>query len=275
MGTDKTELGDRMKRYEEITNIKITPRMPIILRLDGVAFHTWTRTMEKPVDYRMTRAMTEAAKYLCERAQGACCAYVQSDEISILLVDYKKYTTTPWFDKKVQKLTSVSASIVASKFNEYMREVNEVKDRPLAAFDCRIIPIPREDVQNYFLWRQRDCIRNSIQSLAQANFPHRSLQGLKADDLIDKLQEEKGISWIDFPHEQKYGSWVDKTTQDKLKYDKESNEIIKVSTRSYWTVGTTPIFHTDEAEAIMDTFLNQDILYQKQMEREASENRFD
>ena len=113
---EKLSLGGRMKEYyEEVWKIKLPMRMPIIIRLDGRAFHSLTKQMEKPFDKKFIQNMQEVALKLCENISGAQLAYVQSDEISILMHNYKKLNSQAWFGNELQKLVSISASIASSE----------------------------------------------------------------------------------------------------------------------------------------------------------------
>jgi len=190
----KDSLGDRMKGYESITQTKLMNRTPVIIRLDGKAFHTFTRGLEKPFDSNLNIAMVKTMHALCESIQGAVLAYTQSDEISILLQDWATFDTDAWYDNKIQKMVSVAASIATATFNHVYTHPTK---QTLALFDARIFNIPFEEVTNYFVWRQQDAVRNSINSLAQANFSHKELQGLNVSQVQDKLMLEKGINWND------------------------------------------------------------------------------
>lgn len=204
--TDKTQLGDRMKAYENIPRIHLTPRMPAICRIDGKAFHTFTKGFPKPWSTEIRDAMTAAAKALVDEIQGAELAYYQSDEISVLLNDYKRFTSQAWFDKNVQKMAAVSASIATAHFNSYFALSSVSK---LAEFDSRCFVLPREEVNNYFWWRQMDAIRNSVSGLAQANFSHKELQGKSVAKMKEMLLE-KGIDWDECEPWQKFGMYVNK-----------------------------------------------------------------
>jgi len=171
-------LGDRMKgNYEDRTRYKLIRRTPVIIRLDGKAFHTLTKNMEKPFAYEFANAMVRTAMKLCGEIQGSKCAYVQSDEISILVTDVDRLNTDAWYDYNIQKMVSVSASMASVFFRE------ELVTGHYAFFDSRAFNVPKEEVANYFVWRQKDCIRNSVSSLAQANFSHKQLQGKSCDDM--------------------------------------------------------------------------------------------
>ena len=202
-----TDLGDRMKRYEISSQLSLTRRTPVIIRIDGRAFHTYARHADKPFDNNLSRLMQYTTKQLCKEVSGCVFGYSQSDEISLLLIDYQQLNTEAWFDYNVQKLTSITASIATAEFNEARFDLclNEFEFPEFATFDSRSFNIPEDDVVNYMVWRQRDAIRNSIQSLAQANYSQKQLNGISTADLIVKLREEKGIEWLDLPIIQQRG----------------------------------------------------------------------
>jgi tRNA(His) 5'-end guanylyltransferase len=205
VGKKGDSLGDRMKRqYEDRTRYMLPRRTFTILRCDGKAFHTFTRHCEKPYDARFAEAMDAAMLELCREAQGAKFGYVQSDEISVVLTDFALPTTDAWFDGNVQKIVSVAASIVTAAFNGQYFPV-ESPTYP-ARFDCRVFTIPDPvEVSNYFIWRQQDAVRNSIQGLAQAHFSPKQLHGVNTSGMQEMLFQEKGINWNDSPVEQKRG----------------------------------------------------------------------
>lgn len=210
----KDSFGDRMKgQYEDRTRFMLPRRTYTILRADGKAFHTFTRRCQKPYDQRLVEAMDAAALALCREAQGSCVGYIQSDEISVLLTDFATITTEAWFDGNLQKIVSVAASIVTAAFNaQYSDGTSEHYE---AHFDCRAFTIPDPvEVENYFIWRQQDAVRNSIQSLAQSEFSQKELHALNTNQLQEKLFQERGINWNDTPTEQKRGRCVVYTTDD-------------------------------------------------------------
>ena len=223
--TMTTSLGDRMKQYEAVSKTGLIHRVPVIIRLDGCHFHTFTKGFEKPFDEVLMCSMIRTMKFLCQNIQGCVFGYTQSDEISLILVDYKKLNSSAWYDNEVQKMCSVAASLCTLKFNEVFREEvhNHVpqyfadkKEGLLAAynkalktgavFDCRVFNIPKEEVCNCIIWRQQDATRNSIQSLAQSVFSHKELHGLSCDKLQDKLFKERGINWNDLETYKKRGT---------------------------------------------------------------------
>jgi tRNA(His) 5'-end guanylyltransferase len=213
MATDKTSLGDRMKGYENINRNHLISRMPVILRLDGKAFHTFTKGFDKPYDKIMAKSMESTMRYLCENIQGCVLGYTQSDEITLVLVDYQTFDTTSWFDNNIQKMVSVAASMATLEFNRVFGRltngfggyVHEKAVNKGACFDCRAFNVPKEEVTNCVLWRQQDAIRNSIQALGQAHFSHKELHGKSTEDIITMVKEKTGILWNKLPIEQQRG----------------------------------------------------------------------
>jgi len=264
---DKSNLGDRMKGYEGIPKIKLTKRTPVVIRLDGKAFHTLTRGMNKPFDSLLMETMQETAKYLCENIQGCKLAYTQSDEITLLLTDYEKLTTDAWFDYSVQKMVSISASMATLAFNKVFRgkvedfelnislfrslgyshgfEIDKLNDEhrnllakiDKALFDSRVFSLSKEEVCNCFIWRQQDCTKNSISMVAQAYFSHNELHKKTGAMKQDMLMLEKGVNWNDFTPSEKRGTCV-------IKKISEVEGIV----RNKWTIDLeTPIFSKDRA----------------------------
>lgn len=218
----KDNLGDRMKEnYENRAKTKLLRRTPVIIRLDGKAFHTFTKGFDKPFDEIFIKAMQQTMLSLCKEVQGCVLGYTQSDEITLVLTDYDKLDTSAWFDYDVQKICSVSASIATLMFNKAFFTVlhqnsDNVESMMLgvhykawlkgAFFDARCFNIPKEEVTNCILWRQQDATRNSINAVGQAYFSHRELQGLNVNQIQDKLFNEKGINWNNLPIHLKRGS---------------------------------------------------------------------
>ena len=113
------DLGNRMKEYyENIPKIKLYRRTPVIIRIDGKSFHSFTRGFRRPFDELLIKSMQETMKHLCENIQGCVLGYCQSDEISLLLIDYKKLESAAFFDYEVQKVCSVTASMATMAFNK-------------------------------------------------------------------------------------------------------------------------------------------------------------
>jgi len=198
----KDSIGNRMKEnYENAYRIKLTRRTPVILRLDGKAFHTLTRGCDKPFDHELQTAMVRTAMFLMEEIQGAKCAYIQSDEISILLTDFDRLNTSAWFDNNLQKIVSISASFASVKFTELFGKVG--------IFDSRAFNVPKEEVCNYFVWRQQDWFRNSLQMLSQSHFSHKQLQNKNTPDMHEMLHE-KGVNWAELEPRWKNGVFLSK-----------------------------------------------------------------
>lgn len=258
----RSELGARMKGfYENVPKIKLLRRIPVAIRIDGKAFHTFTRGFTKPFDEILIRTMTETMKYLCENIQGCVFGYTQSDEITLILVDYQNLNTSAWFDYEVQKICSISASMATLAFNksftknvealksdmaqeheidgetEWIKsmlpylKVYEMAIKKGAMFDARCFNIPKEEVTNLIYWRQLDAMRNSIQMVGQANFSHRELQGKSRSDIKNMLIEEKSINWDELPIYQKRGSCCIKK-ENKWVIDKEI-PVFKGENREY------------------------------------------
>lgn len=241
----RDSLGDRMKTYENVTRTYLTRRTPVIIRLDGCHFHTFTRGMDKPYDEILCKSMQNTMKYLCENIQNCVLGYTQSDEITLVLCDYKKITTSAWFDDNIQKMCSVSASLATLAFNRifagntqdamfdccYDPKANNIGDEVLperqddyerykkyastkinqATFDSRVFNIPKEEVCNCLIWRQQDAIRNSVQGLGQKHFSQRQLERKGCSQIQDMLMLEKGINWNNVPTKFKRGSCCVKT----------------------------------------------------------------
>lgn len=245
MSNKKDSLGDRMKEnYENRAKTYLTRRMPVIIRLDGKAFHSFTKGLKKPYDKIFHKAMNATMKYLCENIQGCKLGYTQSDEITLLLTDYDTLTTDGWFDYAVQKICSVSASMATMAFNQYFAiEAHQYEDGVYEAwnvaedeykycdtlhrkmhsamFDSRCFNIPREEVTNCFIWRQQDATRNAIQMLGQCNFSHKELDHKSQNDIQDMLMTQKGINFNDMPTEFKRGVCCVRNEEGKWILDKE------------------------------------------------------
>lgn len=274
------DLGCRMKDfYETIPKTKLMRRTPVAIRIDGKAFHTFTRGFQRPFDNVLIKSMQETMKYLCENIQGCVLGYTQSDEITLILVDYKKLTSSAWFDYEVQKMCSIAASMATMAFNRaFAKNVAEITDvNPKgfpykaggefvqevfdttyletlksavergAMFDARCFNVPREEVTNLIYWRQLDASRNSIQMVGQAYFSHSELNNKTCSNIQDMLMEHKGINWNDFPVHKKRGSCC-----IKEEYKDEETK----SLRTRWVVDNNiPIFRNEDREYV-DRLIN-------------------
>ena len=233
------DIGKRLKAYYEvIPKTKLMRRCPVAIRIDGKAFHTFTKGFKKPFDRILMESMQETMKYLCENIQGCVFGYTQSDEITLLLVDYQTLTTSAWFDYEVQKICSISASMATMAFNriftskvlDWFRDnhfsgeddpnykYNGALNRAIkkgALFDARCFNIPKEEVCNLIYWRQIDASRNSIQMVGRAYFSHSELDEKSTSDIQDMLMEKYGINWNDYAIDEKRGSACYKTEIEK------------------------------------------------------------
>ena len=243
----RDDLGKRIKGYEQVAKTVLMKRTPVMIRIDGRAFHTFTRGFKKPFDNILVKSMQETMKYLCENIQGCKFGYTQSDEITLVLTDYDTHTTDAWFDYEVQKMCSIAASMATMYFNkvfsknveneifEYkssfvpqsveiqkkIKEYHDVLKKATdkgAMFDARCFNISKEEVTNAVYWRQLDAARNSVQMVGQANFSHKELQNKTCAMIQEMLFSEKGINWNNYPTYLKRGSAC-KKINDKWKID--------------------------------------------------------
>lgn len=275
------DLGNRMKEYENISRYYLTKKTPVIIRIDGKAFHSFTKGFKRPFDDILITSMQGTAKYLCENIMGCKLAYTQSDEISLLLVDYERNESEPWFGNNLQKMCSVSASMATMMFNKvFIRNVMSVtskygyidfSDEEIdyftalekamnkgAMFDARTFIIPKEEVCNYFIWREQDASRNSIQMVAQSLFSHKELQNKNCNELQELMLQEKSVNWNDFANVYKRGSCIIKETYnittDNLNATKNKQVI-----RNRWIVDKDiPIFTQDR------NYIDKYVFYEKE-----------
>jgi len=250
----KEELGNRMKEfYEDRFRTKLPRRAYTIIRIDGKAFHTYTKGLKRPFDEELIEDMNKTTAFLCKNIMGAKMGYVQSDEISILLTDFDTLDTQAWFDYNIQKMVSIASSLATSEFNRlridryikekynsgisnityrFMENLSNIKQ---AQFDARVFQIPsRIEVENYFIWRQQDATRNSISSVAQSLYSHKELNGVKTNEMQEMIFQ-KGINWNDYDFRKKRGAVI-----GKVEVQVEGGAI-----RNRWEVIDTPIFTQD------------------------------
>lgn len=275
------DLGKRMKEfYEQVPKTRLVRRMPVAIRLDGKAFHTFTRGFQKPFDDVLIAAMQDTMKYLCENIQGCVLGYHQSDEITLILVDYKNLNSSAWFDYEVQKMCSIAASMATMAFNRFFeQEINVFKASHTifdtnewaypnagglygaymlakskgAMFDARVFNIPKEEVANLIYWRQLDATRNSIQMVGQSNFSHKELHGKSCNMIQDMLLTQKDINWNDFETHKKRGSCCVKsnTTCTFATENEDGTVTTGASERPHWYIDLEiPIFKSEGREYI-------------------------
>lgn len=241
--TDKTALGDRMKAYEQVTRMVLPRRTYAIVRVDGRAFHSFLRHADKPFDDAVMAAMDSVAQALCEEMQGAVFAYTQSDECSVLLTDFGSSGTEPWFGGVVQKMASIAASTGTVAFN---RTYRVAYDDAFATFDARVFTVPDQvEVANYFLWRQRDAVRNSVSMAAQSVISHKRLHGVSTGQMQELLWSEHDINWNDYPDGCKRGRvCVRQAGERPVQYvDRRTDkEVSTVAVRSWWETTAAPHF---------------------------------
>ncbi|HEB29015.1 hypothetical protein LCGC14_1777840 [marine sediment metagenome] len=196
------DLADRMKRYEFITRHYLTRRSPIIIRLDGKCFHTLTRNCNRPFDQSFIDSMVLSAKETCREIQGFKLAFIQSDEVNILVTDYDELNTQGWFDYNISKILSISAGMMSVYFSENFENSG--------IFDSRVFNIPKEDISNYFVWRAKDWARNSLNMYAQSFFSHKELMN-KHSSAVHEMLHAIGKNWaIDLPGQHRNGTWFTK-----------------------------------------------------------------
>lgn len=266
-------LGNRMKEfYEDRTRIKLPRRTFTIIRVDGKAFHTYTKGLERPFDAGLIQDMNETAAYLCQNIQGAKLAYVQSDEISVIVTDFDDLGTHAWFDNNLQKMASVAASMATAKFNQLrmtrfcMNNIDpmasmassllnqtmspkEIENFKLAMFDARVFQIPFiDEVVNYLIWRQVDAVRNSISSVAQSMYSHRELNGKNTNDMQEMIFQ-KGTNWNDYDPRLKRGGVITKVKVVRINGD-------TTYTRNRWELVELPTFSKDK-ESVKNIILNK------------------
>lgn len=232
------ELGKRIKAYENESDMKLVKKLPVIIRVDGRAFHTFTKKLEKPFDDILIDSIQETMRYLCKNIGGCVLGYCQSDEISLLLQDYKNEETQPWFDYRLNKLCSVAASMATFAFNrafennvtEFYNDCidNEENDNRMkalleccdkgATFDARAFTLPFNEVTNYFYWREADAMRNSVEMVGHANFSAKQLHKVNTDG-IKKMLLGKGIDYDKIPTYKQRGVCCIKTKMPSFSPD--------------------------------------------------------
>lgn len=261
------ELGRRMKEYyEKIPQTKLMRRTPVVIRVDGKAFHSFTKGFNRPFDNILIDSMQHTMKYLCENIQGCVLGYHQSDEISLVLIDYQKFTSDAWFDYEVQKISSIAASMATFAFNrifeqnciEYSQvilhtgimDVYSKASQKGAIFDARCFNVPKEEVTNYIYWRQLDATRNSIQMIGRENFSARELYGKSCNQIQDMLMTQKDINWNTLPIYQKRGSCCIKKDWSIIDLSTDE-ENVNSMTRTHWIIDKEiPVFKGEDRDYI-------------------------
>lgn len=244
------KLGNRIKSdFEDRTRFKLPRRSYHILRLDGKAFHTYTKGCKRPFDEKLMSDMDETAKYLCSQIQGAKFAYTQSDEITIVFTDFDQVETDLWFDGNIQKIASVSASMATAYFNKLRPEYPAI-----ALFDSRVFSVAiRPEVFNVFLWRQIDAMKNSVQMVARTFLGHKKCEG-QHTEALKQLLKEAGHAWEDCPEGFKTGRMIFKesfTVEASTKETPKGTISIPAHERTRWT--SQPAVKFMEDRSILET----------------------
>jgi len=243
------QLGNRMKEYERVYSHRLLKNTPAVVRVDGRAFSGLVPSWMKPYSEEFALSMEQAARHVCEDISCAQFAYIQSDEVSFLFLDYQRKETSPPFDYKINKLISIIPSLMSVHFSRwFQRTMTAAGQQTLnrtTVFDGRAFNLPNtSEVIRYFIWRQKDCERNSVLSLAQKYIPHREMHKLSVKDLKEKLEEEWNVSWDGLPTKQKYGRTVIYRESEK------------------WTIDHSPPLFTEEPQYLLQ---NTDLREEPQM----------
>lgn len=238
------ELGNRMKsKYEDSFRFVLPQRTFVVVRVDGKAFHTFTRKMPKPYYQPLHDAMDAAATTLCKEMMGCRMAYGQSDEFSFVLTDFEKHESEMWFSGNLQKIVSVSSSIFTAAFNKAFG------GDKTAMFDARAFIIPsRDEVFNYFIWRQQDASRNSLNMLASCHYSHKELHGMGGPEKHELLYA-KGVNWNDCETAFKRGRVIRKMPRERdvtFTHKGTKEQETKTITEHMWAVDPEiPVFTRD------------------------------
>jgi len=254
-----SDLGKRMKQYEDTNNISLIDKLPLVVRMDGISFHGFTKGMRRPFDEILNHSMQQTMKKLCEEIPSCVLGYTQSDEITLVLVDYDNPVSQPWRGYVKRKIESVTASMTTRAFNncfsdivlqEFTKAVLGTEDIETlkknfnvylkktgnAIFDSRAFNLPIFEVENNLIWRQLDSVRNSIQTLGRANFSHKTLQNKSCKQIKEMLLKEKGIEWEKYPTYLKRGTCCIK---EQIEVDTDKGKVI----RGKWKIDNEiPIF---------------------------------
>lgn len=264
-------IGDRMKLfYESRSNYQLTRRVPVIIRVDGKCFSKFCKRFVKPYDTFLNTTLNQVMLKLCQNVQGVKFTERHSDEISLLVTDYDDIKTDAYFDYKIQKICSTVAALATAEFcrilietSVYNSTTNSLNDRSpkdqqqkiyltfsesWPTFDARCFNIPKEEVVNYFWWRTLDCLRTSVNMLAQSKFSHKELTGKNSSQMQEMLFISHGINWNDLPQEQKTGFMCFKENTEP--HGSTLGDVSNYSSRTNWTI--KPCYATvEEARGII------------------------
>lgn len=280
MGKTNKSIGTRMRGYEHVTRTHLPHRIPAIIRVDGKAFHSFTKGLRKPFDDFFRNIMQLTMQYMCENVQGCVFGYTQSDEISLLLTDYETIATDAWFDYTIQKMCSVAASMATLAFNKFWAEefqaqiehwereddgtmdeetekwvweylVNTIQPKLFTAmFDARTFSIPKDEVCNYFIWRQQDATRNSIETVGQTYFSQKDLNGRFQNEIQEMLWQQHSINWNTYPIAYKRGVCCSKVLRETpMENPRNPGKEIVVARRK-WVIDREPPIFTQDREYV-------------------------
>lgn len=226
MAKENDVLGDKMKEYEQASaGVKAMKGIPLLARLDGRSFHTFTVGLKRPYDQRLSDCMIETTKYLVEETHAKV-GYTQSDEISLVWDIDPTSDEEFMFGGKLQKLTSILAALASVKFAKLIAEKIPEKADRIPVFDCRVWQVPNQKLAaDAFIWRELDATKNSISMAAHAYFPHKSLQGMSGSAKQERLWSEKGINWNDYPAFFKRGTYVQRKNSERTLTEEERMKI--------------------------------------------------
>lgn len=272
MGKTNKSIETRMREYEHVTRSHLPRRIPAIIRVDGKAFSSFTKGLEKPFDNFFRNVMQLTMQYMCENIQGCVFGYTQSDEISLLLTDYETIATDAWFDYNIQKMCSVSASMATLAFNKFWVEKFQMRIDDLdeeawsagtsymvdiiqpkmftAMFDARVFSIPKDEVCNYFIWRQQDATRNSIATVGQTYFSQKDLNGRSQNEIQEMLWQQHSINWNTYPIAYKRGVCCSKVLRETpMENPRNPGKEIVVARRK-WVIDREPPIFTQDREYV-------------------------
>jgi len=243
------EFGDRMKEYEAVPKRQLMRRIPVIIRVDGKAFHSFCKRFEKPHDEFLHDTLNSVMQHLCQNIQGAKFAERHSDEISILVTDYDRIGTSAFFDYEVDKINSVVASMTSTVFCKHLMAGHSLNfNEQWPNFDCRCFNIPEHEIPNYLWWRMGDGKRNSISMLAQSKFSHKELMNKSCNEMQEMLYQ-KQINWANLPQGQKIGYICIRRKRNKpIPAGPNEGQIVE---RSVWEIEESPPT-VSELRAIID-----------------------
>lgn len=249
-------LGERMKSYEKPWDNSFQNENYVIMRLDGNAFHTYTRKLERPYDYDFVNHMNAVAEAICKKIPGSKFAFTQSDETSILikpLRDENNPDGNTFFSGRVAKISSLSAGLASATLAR-LRPEQEI---PL--FDARIFSLPTaEEVESYFIWRQRDTIKNSVMSVARSQFSHKKLQGKKRDEVLAELKAH-GHDWNEYNDDVKYGRLTQTVKVDSVityTHSKTKEVHTEPVVRNAWQTTAAPQFELNEGRNFLQKIIS-------------------